>query len=341
MDLDLTDRPLLLGIEIGGTKLQVGLGRRDETLLDLERVSVGPARTAEEVRAKILDATARLIGRAGIASTDLAAIGIGFGGPVDADRGVVLLSNQVPGWADFPLAEWTRSTFGVRRVALENDAATAALGEARSGAGLGFDPVLYLTIGSGIGGGLIVGGSIYRGSGRGAIEIGHLLVEDLGPASAAGDPRPPQTLEQVASGWSIAREGQRLIADADGMGSGPLWRLCQGEAVRVTAPMVATAAVEGDPGALPILARAWTALGQALAHAVTLLAPRRVILGGGVSLIGDDHWFAPIRAEVDRRVFPPFRGSYDIVPAALGEAVVVHGALALALDARRLDEDAF
>lgn len=340
MILDPTDRPCLLGIEIGGTKLQVGLGRRDGSLIDFERVGVEPARNAEGILAKIRDATARLLERAGIAPSELAAVGIGFGGPVDAEEGVVIVSNQVAGWAEFPLANWTRSTFGVAQVVVQNDAATAALGEARSGAGVGFDPVLYLTIGSGIGGGLIANGTIYRGSGRGAIEIGHLLVEDPAPASSTGDPTGPRTLEQVASGWSIAREGGKLVASADRQAGGPLFRLADGEAARVTAEFVARAALEGDPGAIEVLTRARTALGRVLAHAVTLLAPRRIILGGGVSLIGEDHWFAPIRAEVDRRVFAPFRGSYDIVAAGLGEAVVVHGALALARDACRPDAEA-
>jgi glucokinase len=310
--------PLFLGLEIGGTKLQLGLGRGDGALVGLQRRRVEPERGAEGIRAQVVEATAALLGRHGVMASDLAALGIGFGGPVDAERGVVTVSNQIEGWAGFPIADWVRQTMGIARVVLQNDADSASLGEARFGAGVGVSPVLYVTIGSGIGGGLVVDGSLYRGNGRGAMEIGHLLVDD-------------HSLEQRASGWSIAQEARRRYLDVPG----PLHRLCEADPARITAQLVARAAAEGDGTALAILGSAHVAMGKALAHAVTLLAPRRVILGGGVSLIGEDHWFAPIRRETDARVFPPFRGSYDIVPAALGEEVVVHGALAFALDASR------
>ena len=303
-------QPDLLGIEIGGTKLQVGLGGRDGTLRDLERLRVEPERGAAGILDQIQAATARLLGRSGLSPADLAAVGVGFGGPVDTKRGVVVVSHQIDGWNGLPLSKWTRSTLGVDAVALANDADTAALGEARFGAGVGHDPVLYVTIGSGVGGGLVANGAIYRGSGRGAVEIGHLIV-------AEEDSAAHRTLESVAAGWSIARAGRPFLG------------------AETTAEGVVAAARAGDPAAARILATAHRAMGQALAHAITLLAPRRVILGGGVSLIGEADWFVPIRREVDRRVFPPFRDTFDIVPAALGEAVVVHGALALAADVAR------
>ncbi len=307
---------MLLGIEIGGTKLQLGLGRGDGALIDLERKVVDPEAGAEGIRAQIVEATHALIERRRASTVD--AVGIGFGGPVDAARGVVTVSNQIGGWAGFPIADWARGALGIPRVVLQNDADTAALGEARFGAGVGHDPVLYVTIGSGIGGGLVIDGAIYRGAGRGAVEIGHLIVGDDGA-----------TLEGIASGWSIAREGRRVLGES----SGPLLWLSGADPSRVTAELVARAAAEGDDVASRVLSSARTAMGRALAHAVTLLAPGRIILGGGVSLMGEDLWFAPIRREVESRVFPPFRGTYDIVPAALGEEVVVHGALALARDA--------
>ncbi len=306
--------PLLLGIEIGGTKLQLGLGRGDGHLLALERRTVTTANRAEGIRDQILKAMPRLLGdrREGIQ-----AVGIGFGGPVDATRGVVTLSNHIEGWAGFPLVDWAVRALGVPLVALQNDADTAALGEARFGAGVGVSPVLYVQVGSGIGGGLVVNGTIYRGGGLGAVEIGHLLIDDSA------------SLEAVASGWSIGREARERIQGRDGI----LLDLAGGDPSRINAMMVGQAASAGDPVAIEVLARATTAMGRVLAHAVTLLSPRRVILGGGVSLMGDKLWFDPIREATDRRVFPPFRATYEIVPADLGEEVVIHGALALAADA--------
>ena len=331
-------RPLLLGIEIGGTKLQVGLGRGDGAIVALERLAVEPARGAAGILAQIPEAAGRLLQGLELSIEDLGGVGIGFGGPVDAARGRVVVSHQVAGWEDYPLVDWARATFGGAAVGVANDADTAALGEARHGAGVGYDPVLYVTVGSGVGGGLVVGGSIYGGSGRGAVEVGHLLLDAAEIPADVGEPV-PLVVEDLAAGWSIARMGRRLVARAGQPGGadpvGPLVRLCGGDPNRVTGEVVARAAAEGDGDAAEVLARARSALARGLAHAVTLLAPARVVLGGGVSLIGEDHWLGPIRREVEARAFPPLRGRFDVVPAALGEAVVVHGALALADEARR------
>lgn len=310
--------PILLGIEIGGTKLQVGAGRGDGTLLGLTRLEVARGATAEDVRAQVARGVAAC--RAGLGGLRIGAVGVGFGGPVDGQTGRVTLSNQVPGWAGFPLADWVREKTGADRVVLANDADAAALGEARFGAGVGRSPLLYVNSGSGIGGGLVVDGVPYAGSGRGALEIGHLWIEP------AGDGRTGRTLEDLASGWAIARAGRAWAEGRPGSGIDP-----EG----VTAETVFALAARGEPGALAIVAAATRAMGVGLAHAVTLLAPRRVVLGGGVSLASDELWRAPILRELEARVFPPFRGTFDVVTAALGEAVVVHGALALARETWR------
>ncbi len=322
--------PLLLGIEIGGTKLQLGVGRGDGHLTDLERLNVVPSNGGAGIRAQIETAAKTLLDRAGDGHTHFDAVGIGFGGPVDAKRGVVTVSNQIAGWADFPLVAWVRETLGVSRVSLQNDADTAALGEARFGAGRGASPVLYMTVGSGIGGGLIIDGKIYRGSGQGALEIGHTVIEENADSSLL-------SLEQIASGWSIGRdtaiELKTLVEQGLTSTNSPLLAMVDGDISRVTTALVARAAEEGDALALRMISRAAKAIAQALAHGVTLLAPQRIILGGGVSLMNPKLWIDPIRAGVDRRAFGPFRGTYEIVAPELGEEVVVHGAVALAADA--------
>ncbi len=313
----------LLGIEIGGTKLQLGRGAGDGRIADLVRLAVDPAKGAEGIRTQILDAFAPWRGQ-------VVAAGIGFGGPVDADRGIVTTSNQIAGWDGFPLVQWARDVLKVPHVVLQNDADTAALGEARFGAGAGLSPILYVNSGSGIGGGLVIDGQIYRGSGVGAIEIGHLWIVDEESMD-----RDVLTLEKAASGWAIASEGRRIVERArDGREATLMTGLCGADPERVTAQVVAKAAELGDSQANAILQRSVRAMAQGLAHAVTLLSPRRIILGGGVSLIRDDLWLDPIRKALAEKVFPPFRGTYDVVTATLGEEVVIHGALALAADAR-------
>ena len=320
--------PLLLGVEIGGTKLQLGVGTGEGRLIDLARFDVDPAQGGAGIRAQIEEAGADLLrNHAGPGSFD--AIGIGFGGPVDAKQGIVTVSNQIAGWADFALVDWFRETFGANKVALQNDADTAALGEARFGAGRGASPILYVTVGSGIGGGLVIDGQIYRGSGHGALEIGHLLIEE-------GSGGSPLSLENIASGWSIARDAQTLLQTGvtAGLNAGDsaLAQAARANSGKITTSLVAQAAEAGDPIALGLIARAAGAMSKALAHAVTLLAPERIIVGGGVSLMNNSLWLEPIRRQVDQRVFPPFKNTYAIVPPELGEEVVVHGALALAAD---------
>ena len=314
-----------LGIEIGGTKLQLAVGPGDGTITRLVRLAVEPKLGAQGIRTQIASVAPALL-------VDVASVGIGFGGPVDSSRGIVVKSNHIEGWDGFALADWIRSTLGISSVEIQNDADTAALGETRFGAGQGLSPVLYVNSGSGIGGGLIVDGKIYRGSGHGAIEIGHLWMLEYD----GYDVKQPRTLEMVASGWSIARVGEFLAQQEleQGLESGGILAEAGGAPSQVTAATIARAARRQPQGAAArILEHAAIVMGRALAHAVTLLAPRRVILGGGVSLIDHDLWLDRIRQTLDERVFAPFQGTYDVVTASLGEDVVVHGALALAKDA--------
>jgi len=315
--------PTCLGIEIGGTKLQLGLGAGDGRIASIHRATIDAARGAPAILDQIAGGFEALLADAGVGRGEIAALGIGFGGPVDSASGVVRRSFQVAGWDGFDLAGWARAHLGVPGVALANDADAAALAEATVGAGAGLSPVLYVNSGSGIGGGLVVGGALYEGSGVGAIEIGHLLVEVDGETVE---------LEAVASGWAIGEAASALLRRRieAGIDPGPLGVLSGGDPGRVTARLAAMAADRGDPGAIDVYRRAASSLARGLNHAVTLLAPRRVVLGGGVALASASLWLDPIREGLAAIGFGPLRGTYDIVPALLGEAVVVHGALALA-----------
>ena len=319
----------LLGIEIGGTKLQLGIGQGDGNLVALERFGVDPPRGAAGILEQIVAAFPALLNKACLERNDIEAIGIGFGGPVEAERGRTQRSYQIAGWEDFPLAAWLSDRLGVPRVFVENDADVAGLAECRFGAGFGYSPVLYITVGSGIGGALIVDDRIYRGSGHGATEIGHLRVVSRSTTQAGW-----LELEQVASGWGIAAAARDLAQQRVGR-EHPDWVVlakANGDPSQINASIVAEAASAGDPDACSILECAQRSFAFALTQAIALLAPRRIVIGGGVSLIGEEHWFGPIRRLADRDVFPSFRGQYDIVPAILREEVVVHGAVAIARD---------
>ncbi|HEY2148271.1 MAG TPA: ROK family protein [Pirellulales bacterium] len=339
---------MLLGIEIGGTKLQLGVGAGDGSpLVALDRHTVEPAGGAVGILARLESATAALLQRFPIKR-----IGVGFGGPVDSAAGRIIRSHQIEGWHDFPLCDWFQRMFGVAAV-LGNDCDVAGLAEARFGAGRGRRVVFYMTIGSGIGGGLVIDDEIHRGHGIAAAEIGHLR-----PGLHAD--RPDETVESLASGWGIAAAAQSRLADpiyhpfpslrekdaaarpdelrrriveveevAEEFAADLLDR-ADGKLDQVTAKLVSQAASEGNQLALDVLNHACQVLGWAIAQVITLLSPDVVVVGGGVSQIGESLLFAPLRTEVERYVFPPLLRSYEILPSQLGEEVVVHGALALA-----------
>jgi glucokinase len=291
-----------LGIEIGGTKLQVGVGPDDGQLRALWRGNVDVAEGPDGIRRQIVEAVPEVLGRAKLDRGELRGVGIGFGGPVDDATRTVIKSHQIDGWDGFPLADWVSEMLGLP-AALGNDADVAGLAEALHGAGKGLSPIFYITIGSGIGGGLILDGDIYRGLGRGAAEVGHLRL-----STAKESP----VLEQVASGWGIEQAYQEESSE------------------QVSAREVGERARNGDLSADVVLRDSLNSLGAAICQVIALLCPRRVVIGGGVSLLGEAILFAPLRRLVAERVFRPFAGLTDIVPAALGEEVVVHGAIALA-----------
>jgi glucokinase len=337
---------MFLGIEIGGTKLQLGVGTGDKAeLIDLERRVIDPRRGAAGILEQIESA-----GTALLQKHPLTRIGIGFGGPVDAASGRAVKSHQVPGWDGFPLVAWCRDAFNLPAV-IGNDCDVAAIAEARHGAGKSAGSVFYVTVGTGIGGGFVVGGKLH-GAGRPATsEIGHLrpglhadqpemTVESLaaGPGIAAlaiarvtGQSKP---LEMLRRSGPIDRHHLRQqIADArqtDAEYLADLVSRAGGDPEGITAPIVAQAAGEGNAVACEVLEHALQALGWAIAQVITLLAPEVVVVGGGVSLIGEQFFFGPLREEVGRYVFPPLAGSFRLVPAELGELVVIHGAIALA-----------
>ncbi len=328
---------MYLAIEIGGTKLQLAVGTgRGGPLTHLCRADVDRSQGAEGIRRQIASLAPPLIEKHRVR-----AIGIGFGGPVNAEAGRTLKSHHVEGWTDFPLGAWCREQFGLP-AALGNDADLAGLGEARFGAGQGAKVCFYSNVGTGIGGALVIGGRLYTGSGGVACEVGHLR-------PGLHCLQPEQNLESLAAGWGIETAAQRILQNPP---PGELWReltasfpeaadsyrgelqeRVQGDPKRLTTRVLAEAAATGNPLARQLLDRACRAYGWALAQVVTLLAPDVIVLGGGVSLAGEELFFQPVRQYVHQYVFPPLRNAYRILPAALGEEVVLHGALALAADA--------
>lgn len=341
-----------LGIEIGGTKLQVGVGTGEgPPLLAICRDDIDRSKGAEAIRRRILEFARPLI-----AEFRPEGIGIAFGGPIDVQMGRTLRSHHVAGWEDFPLVEWCRSELGLPAV-MGNDADLAGWAEAMFGAGKGHRAVFYITVGTGIGGALIYEGKIYTGAHGIASEIGHLR-----PGLDAISPQ--EDLESVSAGWGIAARAQALLdfvmkGRNQGVPANDLIReclvnwgvpedrsnlsdaeftqavddilsRCDHDLRGLTTKRLGEALTDGNIVAKWVFRRALCTLGWAIAQMITLLAPSAIVIGGGVSLLGEKFFFEPLREQVDRYVFPALKGRYAICPAVLGEEVMVHGAVLLA-----------
>jgi glucokinase len=298
--------PLLAGIEIGGTKLQMVLGGPDGTIRQRQRLPVDRDRGAEGIRAGI-EATFRTW------NVRPAAVGVGFGGPVDWQTGRIATSHQVKGWSGFGLGDWLTERLGCPAF-VENDANVAALAEAVAGAGTSYANVFYVTLGSGVGGGLVVDGRLYHGALPGETEVGHLRLDRAGT-----------TLESRCSGWAV--DGR--IREAVGQHPGSTLAQLVGEASPGEARFLAPALERGDALAHSILRETAADLAFGLSHVVHLLHPEAIILGGGLSLLGE-----PLRAAVQAQLPPllmeSFRPGPHLTTARLGEDAVPVGALVLA-----------
>jgi glucokinase len=309
---------MYLGIEIGGTKLQLGIGDGEHADLRAQRrLEIDPSARAAGIRRQLQEVVPELLGQFPVSR-----LGIGFGGPVLA--GHTIKSHQILGWDDFPLADWCQDQFGLPTT-LGNDCDTAALAEATWGAGRGKSALFYVTVGTGVGGGLVIQGKLH-GAGRPAVaEIGHLR-----PGPQARDAE--QTVESLASGWGIVRSAVQLLAELppESPDRIAVEQVCEGNLRQLTCQQLGPLASSGNLVARQAIATATRSLGWAIAQVITLTSAEVVVVGGGVAQMEASLFMSPLCAEVETYVFPPLRGTYRIAPAQLGEWVVVHGAIGLA-----------
>ncbi len=236
-------------------------------------------------------------------------------------------SPNLPGWHNIPLKAEIEKSTGVRTFVI-NDATAAALGEHRFGAGRGVNNLIYLTVSTGIGGGIIIDGKLYSGVSGSAGELGHMTIDLNGPRCACGN---IGCLEMLASGKAIAREAQRLIAQG---AKTAMIELAEGDARYVTAITVATAAQKGDAVALSVVNKAAANLGVGLVNFVNIFNPEMIIVGGGVGKMGE-LLLKPARKVVSERAFQFPASVVRIVSSELGDNSGVFGAVAFVADADR------
>jgi glucokinase len=251
------------------------------------------------------------------------AVGVGCGGPLDAERGVITNALNNPGWVNVPLKRLLEDALG-RPVHVENDANAAALGERRFGAGRGVANLVYLTVSTGIGGGVIVDGTLYRGENGNAGELGHIAIAyDGRPCHCGGH----GCLEAYASGTNIAVRAREALVSEE-----PSALLdIAGTPERITAATVTEAVRLGDAVAIRVWDETTTILAAGVASVIHAFNPRLVIVGGGVTRAGDV-LFEPLRRKALGRAMVALAEVVDIVPAELADRTGVVGAAAVALD---------
>ena len=316
----------VLGIDIGGTNLVVGSVAEDGSgLLAMASEPTHAEAGASDVVDRLVGLAERAIAETGRASPSAEILGVGVGapGPLDTKRGIVLLTPNL-GWVDMPLRQIMHDRLGLP-VALDNDANCAVLGEWWVGAARGARHAIGITIGTGIGGGLILDGRLYHGASDVAGEIGHTTIDTEGRRCKCGN---YGCLEAYASGPNIAI---RAIEAIEAGAESRLPAYVGGDLRQITAQTVYLAAQEGDELALEVVNDTAKFLGVGIGNLLNVFNPEVVVVCGGVTLAGD-HLFVPLRREAARRAFKPAVAACRIVPGELAGTAGVYGAAKAFLD---------
>ena len=321
----------VLGIDLGGTKILSAVFD-DSGQIRSRHYSLTPAAEGPDaVIEAILESSRIVVKAASMEIADLLAVGLAAPGLISAQKGIVHTSPNLPGWKDLPLGHIVEKALG-KPVFLINDAHAAAVGELHFGAGRGCHHFIYITISTGIGGGLILNGDIYEGSGGFGGEIGHMVIDDDGPLCSCGN---RGCWEMMASGKAMEREARRCIESG---AKTNILSFCLSERSEgpqslpidcITAKTIHAAALAGDVLALELISRNAYYLGVGLANIINIFNPERIVIGGGLANMGD-MLLKPAIEEAGRRAFKQMFQTVRFVTAELGGDSGVIGAAAYA-----------
>lgn len=314
----------IIGVDLGGTNIVVGAmsadGAHEYAMHEIPtRAALGADAVVERIVQLIERVAAETMAATGAARDAFLGVGIGSPGPLDRERGLVIVTPNL-GWRDFPLRDRVSDAVGLPAT-LDNDANCATLGEWWRGAAQGGRHVVGLTIGTGIGGGLILDGRLYHGASDVAGEVGHTTIDSTGRRCGCGN---YGCLEAYASGPAIAERAREALAGGE---PSAMPAMVGGDLSRLTAALVYRAAQDGDRLALEVVRETARLLGAGVANLLNIFNPDVVVLAGGVTQAGDA-LFEPMRAEVRRRAFKPAVDACRIVPGMLQGKAGVVGAIA-------------
>lgn len=319
-----------IGIDVGGTKI---LGIRADQDGNITARIRRPT-VADEGQEAVLDRIAGII-RELMQAGSADGIGVGMPGPLDPVAGVVFDPPNLPGWEIVPMRDLLYERLGLRPkdtpIVLVNDANAAGLAEFRFGAGRKprdgkpIRHLVYLTVSTGVGGGVVVDGKMLLGANGLAAELGHMVIDLNGPRCACGN---RGCLEALATGPALAREAAMVVIARR---ETSMTAAVGGDPDKMTAEIVVKAAQEGDAAACELMEREGMLIGVGIVNCIHLFNPQLIVVGGGVSNAGD-LLFKPMRVTVEARIMRAYRGTFDIVPAALGGDSGALGAAAAALE---------
>ncbi|MFC1901571.1 ROK family protein [Chloroflexota bacterium] len=330
MDTEVSGKPEpgrpVLAVDIGGTKIITALIDGSGRMMAKDRCLTLADEGAPAVMERLFSAIDGLLERRKMEPSQLAGVSLAAAGAIDSGRGLITVSPNLPGWHDVPLGDMVRQRYGTDAF-LINDASAAALGECRFGAGRGVSNLVLLTLGTGIGGGIVINGEIYLGACGSAGEVGHMVIDVNGPRCGCGN---QGCLEAMASGTAVARDAQARVRQGE---KSALVDMVEGKIEAITTEQVGDAARDGDSLALDVLGRAGTYLGVGMASLIDIFNPEMIVLGGGMAKLGD-LFLEPARRVVATNAFPISAQAVRIVTAQLGEEAGVYGAAAFAFGSR-------
>lgn len=314
---------MILGFDIGGTKCAVIAANVERDKIEItakEKIPTDLKIKPEEMLDRLIALADKLCG-----GDRPERIGISCGGPLDPEKGVILGPPNLPGWDCVPIADIINKHYGVP-VRLQNDANACAVAEWKFGAGRGFDNIVFLTFGTGLGAGLILGGKLYGGTNGNAGEVGHIRLEDVGPVGygKAG------SFEGFCSGGGIAQSGYALALEKSRQGEIPMYFKPGMKKEDVTAKSIAEAAKQGDKTALEVYRICGEHLGKGLSVLIDILNPERIIIGSIFARSKDLLWSAAAKV-IEKEALKCSAKCCEVVPCELGEHIGDYAAVATAL----------
>ncbi len=323
-----TKKPELpvLAIDLGGTKIFAAIISNKGQVIARKRCLTLANEGPEVTINQILSAIDYLLAQRNIDLSRLDSICVAAAGAIDSERGLVTSSPHLPGWHDVSLRDIVKEKYKVNTF-LINDANAIALGEHHFGVGRGVNNLILLTLGTGIGGGIIINGRLYSGASGSAGEIGHTTIDINGPRCICGN---TGCLETLVCGTAVAEEAMKRIRQGE---KSSLTEIVEGKIENITAEKVSIAAQSGDSLASEVILRAATYLGVGLVNVVNIFNPEMIIIGGGMAKMGD-LLLNPARQVVRERTFQLAAQAVRIVPAQLGDDAGVLGAASFVFSTR-------